>query len=98
MEFEAFLSRFTFWPGWEFEPYFDKHLGLMVFIKATVPDAYNPGETVDLGIRSRVPPSAMRSKDALGEWLLWRLEEAFIHEVREGLRFDGELVDDPHAD
>jgi hypothetical protein len=96
-DLEAAFSRFAFWPGWEFSVYLDKHLGPMVFIKAAVPDGYDFSRVADLGIRSRIPPGTMRGPRELGEWLLWRLEEVFIHEVREGLRYDGELVDDPHA-
>jgi hypothetical protein len=96
-ELEAAVAGFSFWPGWSFRVYLDKHLGPSLLIKATVLDGYDFSRTVDLGIRARIPPHAARSPAALGEWLLWRLEEALIHEAREGLRSGGELVDDPHA-
>jgi hypothetical protein len=91
------IRDFTFWPGWRFRPYLDDHLGLMLWIIGTVPDRDDPGEAVDLGIRVRVPPHALDSPEEFGRWLLWRLEEAWIHEAREGLRYQGRLVSDPHA-
>lgn len=97
-ELEQHLARFSYWPGWKFSLYTDRHLGIMCRFLVTVPDRNDPvNKTVDLGINSRLPPHAMRSQEDLAEWLLWRLQEAALHEVREGLRYDGELVDDPHA-
>jgi hypothetical protein len=91
------VAGFTFWPGWKFQPYLDEHLGLMMWIVGTVPERANPDRGIDLGIRVRVPPHALDSPEQFGRWLLWRLEEVYIHEVREGLRYQGRLVSDPHA-
>jgi len=96
-ELERELAQFTYWPRWGFRPYLDTHLGPMLWIITTQPDREDPARTIDLGIRVRIPPHAMETPDALGRWLLWRIEEAAIHEVREGLRYRGKLVDDPHA-
>lgn len=95
-ELVILLNGFTFWPGWEFSAYLDEHLGLMLFIVGTVPDRDDVTRAIDLGIRARVPPHALDSSAQFGRWLLWRLEEAYIHEVREGLRYRGALVSDPH--
>lgn len=96
-DLEAHVAKLSYWPGWKLSVYTDRHLGSMLRIVATVPDRADPAQTVDLGVNSRVPPHAMRSQQDLAEWVLWRLGEAALHEVREGLRYDGELVDDPHA-
>jgi hypothetical protein len=96
-EFDSAVTRLSFWPGWRFVPYLDRHLGLMVHIIGTVPDREDPAVTTDLGIRVRPCPCALRGPRHLAEWLLWRMEEAFVHEAREGLRLDGRLVSDPHA-
>jgi hypothetical protein len=96
-QLEDVIARLSYWPGWEFSVYQDKHLGPCLFIIARVPDREDPGRVADLGIRARIPPAAMASELDLAEWVLWRLEEAAVHEAREGLRLDGQLVDDPHA-
>jgi hypothetical protein len=93
----AEIARFTYRPGWTFTVYHDLWLGPMLFIVAPVTDGYNPGATIDLGIKTRIPTHVLRDPEAwAGEWLLWRLTEAEIHEAREMLRRDGQLVDDPH--
>lgn len=96
-ELAAILADHTWWPGWDLSLTSDPHLGLMLRVVGTVPDRADPdGRTVDLGIDTRIPPGAMRSAADFGEWLLWRLEEIVIHEAREGLRYHGRLVSDPH--
>jgi len=92
------IRKFTYRPGWTFSLYEDEFLGPMLYIVAPVSDGYNPGSTVDLGIRSRLPPDVLDDPGQLGRWLLWRLIEVEIHEAREMLRYEGELVSDPHAE
>lgn len=93
------IARFTYRPGWTLTTYHDIWLGPMLLITATVPDGYNPGSTIDLGIKSRIPPHVLRDPQAnAGEWLLWRLIEVEVHEAREMLRRDGRLVADPHPE
>lgn len=96
-ELAAHLAGYTWWPGWDLSLAADPHLGLMLRVTGTVPDRDDPASAVDLGIDARIPPGAMRSAADFGEWLLWRLEEIVIHEAREGLRYRGRLVSDPHA-
>jgi hypothetical protein len=61
---------------------------------APTPNAYKPSETIELGIRSPLPPFA--DTDALHAWLMWRLARIEMHELREFYRVDGVPVDDPH--
>jgi hypothetical protein len=97
-ELDEVVSHLTYWPGWSFSVFLDDHLGPMLRIVTRQPDREDPqGKTVDLGINARIPPHAIAGRRTFCEWVLWRLEEAAIHEVREGLRYDGQLVSDPHA-
>lgn len=82
-------------PGWSLEFYEDPWEGPHVHIVATLPDAYRPGETIDIGVRSAIPP--LRDASSLHYWLTWRLTRIFSHEVREFLKVDGKAVFDPHA-
>jgi hypothetical protein len=63
-------------------------------VLAVVPDATNPGQSIDLGIDSPIPP--MADTDALHRWLIWRLGRVESHESREFYRVDGFPLFDPH--
>ncbi len=89
------VAQVTYRPGWRLETYEDPHEGLAIAIVAEVEDAYHPGQTVELDIHSYIPP--MRDRQAVLDWLLWRLERIASHEVREFARFDGQLIAGPHA-
>lgn len=83
-------------PGWSVIVYQDRFLGPSVRFTGTEPNSYQPGETVDLGVDSPVPPC--RDRQAFTGWLLWRWCEIWVHEARETM-WDGEkLVSDPHAE
>jgi hypothetical protein len=95
---EAAVARFSYREGWRFSVHLDEFLGPYLRIIAPVANGYDPRKRVDLGIDCRLPPGALRSAEGLKEWLLWRLIEVEVHECREFLRYDGELVSDPHAE
>jgi len=76
------LTRITYRPGW-------------AFTVATVQNGYNPDNTIDLGIDSRIP-DIITTPELFHRWILWRVLEVESHECREYLRIDGHLYRDPH--
>jgi hypothetical protein len=71
--------------------------GVKVRIVATEPDAFKPGETIDLGIDSFLSPNDMVCGETLDVWLEWRTRRIASHENREMLQRDGRPIYDPHA-
>lgn len=94
-QIEALLERVTYRPGWQLTVYEDPWEGPHLRIVATMPNAYRPDETVDVGINSAIPP--MPDADAFLLWLQARLIRVESHESREFLHLDGRPVFDPHA-
>jgi hypothetical protein len=94
-EIRTQLGRVTYRDGWTFTLYEDEWEGPHLFIVAPVPNAYDPGQTIDLGVRSPLPP--MPDADYLHRWLAWRLGRIESHEMREMLRVDRVALFDPHA-
>lgn len=95
-EVQAELGRVSYRPGWTVTAWQHRFEGVWVTIAARVEDSYHPGEHVDLGIHSPLPP--MRDAGAVHDWLAWRLGIIELHEMREWLRVDGVPVFDPHVD
>jgi hypothetical protein len=95
-EIRAHLARLTYRPGWAFELYEGRFEGLHLRITATVDDSLRPGETVVLGVNSRLP--WMADSGQLESWLAHRLAAIEVHEMREWLKRDGEAIFDPHAE
>lgn len=93
-DINAELERLTYKPGFTFRAYEDPWEGQKIRIVGTVPDSYNPEQTVDLGIDSFLPPC----QDAwdLRRWLAYRLKRIEIHEMLEFLKLDGAPIWDPH--
>jgi hypothetical protein len=85
----------TYRPGWSFEVYEGRFEGPHIVIRATVPDSTRLGQAVTLAIHSMLPP--MRNRQAVFEWLAWRLGRIEVHEMREWLKVDGRVIFDPHA-
>ncbi|MCW2898474.1 MAG: hypothetical protein JWO67_739 [Streptosporangiaceae bacterium] len=94
-EIQAELARVTYRQGWTFSIYQDDWEGPHLLVTAPVPNAYQPGQTITLGIRSPLPP--IPDADYLHLWLAWRLGRIESHESREMLRIDGIAPFDPHA-
>jgi hypothetical protein len=90
------IENFRYKPGWDLSVFMDPWEGACLYIVADVPDAYNPGETVELRIRSNIPP--IQSVAYFAIWLQWRLSLVESHESREYFqhRADGRPVFDPH--
>lgn len=94
-QIQAELDRVTYRDGWAFGVYEHDWDGLHLLITAPVPNAYQPSETITLGIRSPLPP--MPDATYLHRWLAWRLGRIESHEMREYLKVDGVALFDPHA-
>lgn len=91
------LRLITYRPGWTIEAYQGSWEGIHIRIVAPkVEDSYNPGEFVDLGITSHLPP--MQNFHQLETWLAWRLNRIETHEMREWLKFGGVPIFNPHSD
>jgi hypothetical protein len=88
------LDRIAYKPGFTFKAYDDQWEGQKIRIQAEVPDAYNPDETVTLGIDSFLPP--LLDEWEVRRWLMWRLLRIENHEAREFFRLDGNILWDPH--
>lgn len=89
------LSRYEYRPGWELSIFNDPWEGPCLYVEMTVADGYCPSATIDLRIRSAIPP--MYDSNHFGYWLLWRLDQIERHECREMLHCDGKPLVDPHA-
>lgn len=89
------IACYTYWPGWQLHVDLDPIEGPCLWIITEPADGYHPGQTTMLRIRSLIPP--MADPDAFRTWLLWRLLQVASHECREGLRYNGQLVADPHV-
>jgi hypothetical protein len=97
MNYEELATRvrgFGYKPGWTFDVYNDPWEGPFLYVRVTMPDAYNPGQEITLGVRSNIPP--MRNHEDLTNWLLWRIMQMEIHECLEFFTFYGKRVRDPH--
>lgn len=94
---QAILARVSYrrGQGWRFDA--DQADGrVRVRLGAAVEDARGPG-TTDLDVHTWPPADALADEPALVRWLLGRMIEHEVHEAREWLCLDGELVDDPHG-
>lgn len=89
------LAQIEYRSGWTFTAYEGLWEGHHIVIRTTVPDSYNPGETVVLDIHSMLPP--MPDRAYLRLWVAWRCARIEVHEMREFLRRDGKPIFDPHA-
>jgi hypothetical protein len=93
-EINEHLAGITYKPGWKFSAYEDRYEGQHIFILAALPNAYRADETMDIGVRTAVPP--LLTTEQLDEWLIWRLIRIESHEAREFLQRDGKPIFDPH--
>jgi hypothetical protein len=91
---QAEVARFSYRPGWTLSTFVDPFEGVVFRVVADVPNGYRPDESVQLRINSRMPP--MQTADQLAHWILWRICQIELHEAREWLRRDGEMLYDPH--
>jgi hypothetical protein len=90
------IARVKYRADWSFEVYETEYEGPWLRIVAFVPDAYDPGNVLAIGVNSPIPP--MRDTDAVHEWLIWRICRIESHEAREFYRVDSEVPFDPHRE
>jgi hypothetical protein len=95
-ELRTELAKYCYRDGWEITIFQDPWESSCLYVVADVPDAYNPGKTVELRIRSIIPP--IPSREYFAVWLCWRLSMIESHEARELFRdrSTGRPVFDPH--
>lgn len=92
MDYNDMISKITYKPGWSFHHVSDEW-GHSLKIMATVPHSETLEPTTFQFVRI-IP--WMEDEVMFLRWFKAILMEAEIHELREFLRFDGQLVDDPH--
>lgn len=80
---------------WTLAVYQDEFLGPHLRMVGTLRDNQNPGQGIDIGINSRIPPC--RGAGDYIDWVLHRWVEVWVHEARETFLVDGKLWSDPHA-
>jgi hypothetical protein len=90
----AEIGRYQYRPGWTLTVFIDPWEGPCLYVVADLVDGYHPDQTVQVRIRSAIPP--IPTTDYFGHWLLWRLGMIESHECREYLRRDTKLLFDPH--
>lgn len=88
------LQHVTYKPGWTFTAWDHPWEGTWITIRAEVPNAYHPDQTITLNIRTAVPP--IPDEHYLLDWFAYRLGRIELHEMREYLRIGGQPVSDPH--
>lgn len=93
-EIRAEVARVSYRPGWTFTVEERGFEDPWLRIVAPVPNAYDPAQTIDLGIDSPLPP--MADTDQLHSWLIWRICRIETHEAREFFKIDGFVQFDPH--
>lgn len=93
-QIRAEMARVSYRPGWQMTVEEYGFEDPWVRIVCDVPDAYQPGAIITLGIESPLPP--MVDATALHRWMVWRLARIEEHEAREFYRVDGSIVFDPH--
>lgn len=99
IDLEEATEKLRYKPGWEFLAGIASP-GSLNYYTLTITAAVLHSETfepVTFEIRRVIPHVARSSTDAYISWVGDMLAEAEIHEMREFFRWDGELVDNPHA-
>jgi hypothetical protein len=90
----AHLTRFTYRPGYRMEIRECPFEGPYLWIVATEPDTTNPGETIDLGVPTFIPP--LHTLQQFNDFIEARLRRLAVHEHLEWLKLDGKPLYDPH--
>src|SRR5579862_7724811 len=95
IDFAPMIAKLTYKPGWKFR---QVRGGLynydQLVILAQVQNSHDPEQIVEFTMM-RVIPVFLTGETFL-PWVTMVIAEAEYHELREFLRYDGALVDDPH--
>jgi hypothetical protein len=98
------LNRYAYKPSWVWR--LDEgtpslwNARFYVCIEFSAMDAWNPPKVIQLKSVVPVPPWIPECRDPImfKRWFQTAIFETELHESREWLRLDGQLVDDPHKD
>jgi hypothetical protein len=98
-EVKRALARFTFAPGWDIRVQVSPFYGeFELVIEFFAPNSRDGGvREANVRFNSTIPNYVMQDEEYFGVWFKNALKSLWIHEFDEWLRFDGELVHDPHA-
>lgn len=90
---EDLVARLTYKPGWQFDlEDVDRGqgcVGTTLRISATVPDSWNPAESVDFLHLMPVPAAAYNAQ-SWQRWLVRQILDVETHEALEFFKIDGE--------
>lgn len=89
------LSRYRYKPTWRLELHGAGDTAVLV-VRYNAPDSRNPGGLIRPEGRRALKPTT--DPRVFADDVLAQLDDIERHETREWLRYNGELVFDPHAD
>lgn len=96
MNYEQIIKGLTYKPGWTLT-YQRGMFCHWLIISAQAPDARNPFEVITFHVQKMIPENAFDTpEEFINRWVKDIIIQIEMHEVREFLRYNGELVDDPH--
>lgn len=102
-EVRGILAARSYRPGWTFTAYAGETTrAVIIEIRATVEDSYQPGRGAPLEIYSPMP-DYVDDELAFDKWFAWRLQRLEVHESQEWYRRPGRdfpwvPVFNPHRD
>jgi hypothetical protein len=96
LELAAAVLRLNYKPGWKFRLRRDAVTGLALVVTGAVLHSETL-EPITFDLQRLVPECASSGTAVFVSWVRDVLTEVEVHELREFFRFDGKLVDSPHA-
>jgi hypothetical protein len=101
-ELQIELGRWDYKPGWHLEIVSDPNLPewsrCTLIVRLDADDAREPGRKARIQSRHDLPGHLIDTSEEFARFLQEILLEAERHEMREWLRRDGEIFDDPHKE
>ena len=95
---EEFFSRFKapkeFHLDYQYHIDFDRHY---LFTAMRVENSRNPGQMITVSRKDWLEPFALWGQRYALEFVRRCIHDLAIHEIDENIRYDGELIFDPHA-
>jgi|ERR1700679_360603 len=91
MDVQEIVAELSYKPGWKFR---EVRGWLHITAEVIHSETFQP---VTFNIQRIIPRIAMRGEAAFLSWWEDILMEAEFHELREFARYQGELIDNPHA-
>jgi hypothetical protein len=92
MDVKEVVAGLDYKPGWEFRVEGDSNL--IIIAEVLHSQTFEP---VKFRVRRIIPRVVRDNEEFFLSWWLDMLHEAEYHELREFARYNGELLDDPHA-